>query len=371
MRIALLASGEAIHSRRWAVGLAERGHQVRLYTLEDVPAGFSADGGISIVRLGSRGLPDFIRYPLASPELNRELERFDPGLIDAHFVPSYGLLGALSGRHPLVVNCWGSDLLVAGDPLRRARARWVLGRADRVFVDAGNLGEAARRLGVGHDRLRTIPWGVECERFVMSADAAARRRARQQWPGEWGHGGDPGDPVVVSTRVLHPIYDVATLIRAWPEVHCRHPRARLLVAGDGPELEGLRHLAGGGGSASSVVFLGRLPREQLPELLAGADVYVSTSLSDSTSVSLLEAMSAGCYPVISDIDGNREWVSEETAAFFGVGDVAALSVRLAGAIDVLGNEDVRRANRRKVESEADWRLTIDRVEAEYRELTGG
>jgi glycosyltransferase involved in cell wall biosynthesis len=318
-----------------------------------------------VVRLASRGLPGFLRYPLAGPALNRELQSFDPDLVDAHFVPNYGLLGAMSGRHPLVVNCWGSDLLVAGDPFRRARARWVLGRAERVFVDADNLAVAARALGVADDRLRIIPWGVECDRFVFSSNGEERRRWREQWPDRWLGNADPAGPVVVSTRVLHPIYDVTTLIRAWPAVHACHPGARLVIAGDGPEREHLRDLAGAGGAGGSVVFLGRLPHDELPLLLSGADVYVSTSRSDSTSVSLLEAMSAGCYPVISDIEGNREWVSESTAAFFAVGDTEALSEMLTGALTGENGGEARRENRRRVERRADWRRTIDRVEAEY------
>jgi glycosyltransferase involved in cell wall biosynthesis len=368
MRIALLASGEAIHSRRWACALDERGHEVRLFTLQDVPTGFPPSERISVVRLPSRGIPDLLRYPLAGPGLNRELERFRPDLVDAHFVPNYGLLGAMSGRHPLVVNCWGSDLLVAADPFRRARVRWVLGRADRVFVDAANLAEAARGFGVGDDRLRLIPWGVDSRRFSFAAGGGARRAIRDQWPERWRSATEGDGPVVVSTRVLHPIYDVATLVRAWSSVCHRHPGARLLIVGDGPELENLRGLARS--AAGTVAFLGRLPHEELPRLLSGADVYVSTSLSDSTSVSLLEAMSAGCYPVISDIEGNREWVSERSAAFFAVGDEEVLASVLLQALAGTELEEAGRINRLRVETDADWQRTIDRVDEEYHRLAG-
>ena len=59
---------------------------------------------------------------------------------------------------------------------------------------------------------------------------------------------------------------------------------------------------------SSVKFLGRVPHEEMPNLLAQADIYVSTSLHDGTSVSLLEAMGSGAFPVVTDIPSNREWI---------------------------------------------------------------
>jgi glycosyltransferase involved in cell wall biosynthesis len=368
MKVALLASGEAIHSRRWAQGLSQRDLEVRLFTLEAPAAEFADESGIPVVSLPNRRLPDLLRYPLASPALNRELRRFGPDLLDAHFVPNYGLLGAMSRRRPLVVNCWGSDLLIGRDAFRRTRARWVLHRADLVFVDAENLGDAARGLGVGEDRLRVVPWGVDSRRFAFTAAPDARRQRRQSWPEAWRDATVSGGAVVVSTRVLHPIYDVATLVRAWPAVVRQHPDARLLIAGDGPDRSSLQSLAEANGAAATTSFLGRLPHESLPDLLAGADLYVSTSLSDSTSLSLLEAMSAGLYPIVSDISGNREWVSPESAALFPVGESEELAGRIIRSLDAADLSDARRRNRRLVESRADWQRTLDLVVEEYRSL---
>ena len=42
--------------------------------------------------------------------------------------------------------------------------------------------------------------------------------------------------------------------------------------------------------------------------LGQADIYVSTSLHDGTSVSLLEAMGSGAFPIVTDIPSNREWI---------------------------------------------------------------
>jgi glycosyltransferase involved in cell wall biosynthesis len=368
MRVAVLGSAAAVHTRRWSAALAERGFEVRVYSLEPAPPGASG-AGEALVMLPAWPLPGVLRYPLAARPLARALREFAPDLVDAHFVPNYGLLGALAGRRPLTVNCWGSDLLAARDPLRRARARWVLARAARVFVDADNLARAARELGVEDGRLAVVPWGVDTTQFAFSAEDAARRRARAAWPQAWLAGGRPQDPVVVSTRVLHAVYDVETLVRAWPHVARSLPRARCLVAGDGPRRGALAALAARNGAAGSLCFLGRLAPEELPRLLAGADAYVSTSLSDSTSLSLLEAMSAGAFPVVTGISGNREWVGETTAGLFPPRDAFALARALVAVLrDPGGRSAARAANRRTVEERGDRRRAMDRVAREFRAL---
>ena len=76
------------------------------------------------------------------------------------------------------------------------------------------------------------------------------------------------------------------------------------------------------------------PRCHKAELLGRAEIYLSASLSDSTSVSLLEAMASCAVPVVSDIEGNREWVGEgEGARLFPPGDSAALARALEHALD--------------------------------------
>ena len=157
MRIATLANASVVHARRWVEHFRARGHDVRVYSLEP---GWSDD----VVRLPALPLPGLLRYPLAVPRLQRELRRFGPDVVDAHFVPNYGLMGALSGFRPLSIAAWGSDLLVSTAATRwwrNARARFVRERAALVLCDAANLAEAARRAGADPARVRTISWGVD------------------------------------------------------------------------------------------------------------------------------------------------------------------------------------------------------------------
>src|SRR5262249_55674263 len=148
------------HTQRWAAHFRSRGHELRVWSLEDGPAELGAE------RLPRASLPGALRYPLAVPALRRALARFRPDVVDAHFVPNYGVMGVLAGRRPLCVSAWGSDLLVTApaNALQAARARFVLSRADAVITDGENLAAAARRFG-GGERVHLIPWGVDLARF--------------------------------------------------------------------------------------------------------------------------------------------------------------------------------------------------------------
>ena len=346
MRIAVLGNAEAIHTRRWASVLRGRGHEVRIFSLERPPAGESE--GVFVIP--SLPLPRVLRYPLARGACARALDSFSPDLVEAHFVPNYGFLAALVGRHPFAVQCWGSDLLVnaARSSLHARRARFALERADIVLADARVLGEAALSYGATLERLLVVPWGADLTRFPLAPLAP--------------------DPHVVSVRMLEPLYDVATLVEAVPAVRAAIPALRVTIAGDGPERAALSARAAALGVADTVRFVGRVPHAELPALLGSASAYVSTSRSDSTSISLLEAMASGATPVVSDIPGNREWI-DDGGRFFPVGDSAALSKAL---IDVLGDESFRRSaratNRARVEREGDWAANVRRIEDRYARL---
>ena len=359
VRVAVLGSAAVPHTGRWAAALVARGIEARVWSLEPAREGDPSRYRIDL--LPRAPVPGVLRYPLAAAALKRALAAFDPDVVDAHFVPNYGVLGVLSRRKPLVVNAWGSDLLAAHDPLRRARLAWVLGKADHVRVDAANLARVARGLGVPEEKLEILPWGAETGVFPLSPNREARLVARRAWPPEWSEVAGEG-PVAVSTRMHHPVYAIEALIDAWPRVAQALPEARCLVAGDGPLTAALEARARRQGVAASLVFLGRRTQAELAMLLQGAEAYVSTSLSDSTSLSLLEAMSAGAYPIVSAIEGNREWVTAESGFLFPPKDVGALSRGLIRALsDPSRFDPVRAQNRGLIESRGDWSRAMDRV----------
>jgi glycosyltransferase involved in cell wall biosynthesis len=118
-------------------------------------------------------------------------------------------------------------------------------------------------------------------------------------------------------------------------------------------------------------FRGTLSSEEIARELRAADVYVSTSKSDSTSVSLLEAMASGAIPVVTDLPANREWITDgENGLIVKERTPRALA---AAILQVLESPDfvagVREINYLVIGERGLWRDNMKRVEEAFLALT--
>jgi glycosyltransferase involved in cell wall biosynthesis len=117
-----------------------------------------------------------------------------------------------------------------------------------------------------------------------------------------------------------------------------------------------------------VHFAGPVALEDLPTYYRAADLYLTASRSDGSSVSLLEAMACGLPAVVSDIPGNREWVSTDVNGWRftpGRPDALADGLRAAFAARESLAEMGRRA-RSIAEARADWDRNFPRLLGAYR-----
>ena len=107
---------------------------------------------------------------------------------------------------------------------------------------------------------------------------------------------------------------------------------------------------------SLVVLLDWLPEEELANHYRNSHLYVSLSKSDGASVSLLEAMASGCFPVVLDIPANKEWIEDGINGFIVLSDdPKVLANRIVQAFE---NRELRiQAGRKNIEiikSRAMW-----------------
>jgi glycosyltransferase involved in cell wall biosynthesis len=119
-----------------------------------------------------------------------------------------------------------------------------------------------------------------------------------------------------------------------------------------------------------VQFKGELSRKDLMDCYRDSDIYVSTSLSDSTSVSLLEAMALGLIPIVTDTPGNREWIEDKKNGFlFPIYDHQALAKQILYAINKFTDcIDFREKNISLVKEKATWEDNMEAVETEFLRL---
>jgi L-malate glycosyltransferase len=186
----------------------------------------------------------------------------------------------------------------------------------------------------------------------------------------WDERRRTGAPVrILWTRQLKPIYDPETMIRALGGLKRLGVPFRAVIAGGGPMQPALEAMAGREGVSGGIRFEGFVDESRLAALYRDADFYVSLSLSDSTSQSLLEAMAAGLFPLVTDIAGNREWITHRREGYLvPPRDPEAVAYALAEAAREPEAARITERARAAVLARGSFRATLDELEARLRGL---
>jgi len=235
-----------------------------------------------------------------------------------------------------------------------------LSRAARIVTTSEHSsGAIRRRLGIAEDRIRVVPGGLE-QRFLDDPGVDAIARARERY------GVIPGSVLHVGS--LHVRKDLPTLVRA---VSMLPPSLapRLVLAGSGPEEEGLRSMARMIGMADRLHLAGFVDDEDLPAVYGAASCVVLAGTGEGFGLPVLEAMAAGT-PVVAARAGALPEVVGRAGRLFTAGDSAALAAHLR---DVLGSRDVAArmgAEGRERASSFSWDRAARGIEAVLREAVG-
>jgi glycosyltransferase involved in cell wall biosynthesis len=149
--------------------------------------------------------------------------------------------------------------------------------------------------------------GIDTDRFRPFADVAERQRmlARYNLP--------EGSFLIGTVGRFDPVKNYPMLLRAFARLPRGIREPHLVFVGDGPCRRELEKMAEEMGIAGRVTFLGRQYR--VHEILPLLDVFVLSSITEGTSVALLEAQACGVPAVVTDVGGNGFIVSHGENGF--------------------------------------------------------
>ena len=168
------------------------------------------------------------------------------------------------------------------------------------------------------------------------------------------------------------IYGHDYFINALPEVIRKAPDTRTIFVGSGTLKTHYEEKINNMGLNSYVYFAGKVNEQEMADYLNTADIYITTSLSDGTSCSLLEAMACRLPVIVSDAPSYFEWVQDGSNGFIVPRkDSSTLAKRI---IELLNNDSLRLdmgiKNYYIAQERADWEKNFDILEGIYRKLTG-
>lgn len=240
-------------------------------------------------------------------KIKEVIREFGPDVIHVHQANSvalYATLAARSFKIPLVLTTWGSDILLAPNksPILKSFTRYCIKKADVVTADAEFLGEAVVRLyPPAAKKLVVANFGIEIHDEIPLEK----------------------ENIIYSNRLHKKLYNIDEIIRAFKKLEDTGRNTyRLVIAAVGEDTEALKKLAHSLGlDSSKVEFVGWLSKEDNIRMYARSKVYVTIPDSDATSISLLEAMYYGCYPVVSPLPSKNEWIRDGINGQYYAGDL--------------------------------------------------
>lgn len=247
-------------------------------------------------------------------------------LVHAHqYTPFfYALMARMSYRRPPVL--FTEHGRHFPDYPRRKRLwanRLLLERRDRVV----GVGQSVRQAlidneGFPPERVDVVYNGISLAAKTSSGD-------RQGVRAELGLEDDT--PLILQVARLDYLKDHATAVRAMAEVVRQYPQARLVLVGEGPERKAIEDLIASMGLRDRVQLLGL--RLDVSRLLAGADLFLLSSISEGIPLTIIEAMAAGLPVVATRVGGVPEVVEDgRTGLLAPAGDPVALG---AGILKLL------------------------------------
>ncbi len=284
-------------------------------------------------------------------------------IMHGHWVVPGGVMAAAAAPAlPLVISLHGSDVYVAETvaPATLA-ARHAFRRAGYVTACSDDLARRALALGAAPDRIGTVPYGVDVDRFRPDSTARAARRL------ELGVG--DRTPLVLAAGRLVRKKGFEYLIDAL----ARLPGVVLALAGEGTLEAELRERARRAGVADRVRCLGNVPQERVGELFAAADVVCVPSVRDDRGNVdglpnvLMEALAAGSPVVTTAAGGILSVVTDDvTGLIVPERDSEAIAAALARIIaqPALGRR-LGSAARTLVEQRFGWSRAAEAFEAAY------
>jgi L-malate glycosyltransferase len=355
MRILYFSKDYGPHDHRFLSALSESSHQVFYLRLErgfrqseerPIPKGIEVipwSGGLHPVRLSDG--------PGLLVELRQIIKRIQPDVLHAGPIQSCAFLVALSGFHPLLVMSWGFDLMKDAD--RGWQWRWAtkyaLEHADWFTSDCEVTRHKALAFGVPLEQTTVFPWGVDLEQFSP--------QPRQAEPG------GSNEFTLLCNRSWEPNYGVDVLAHAFVKVARQRADIRLLLLGGGSQADLLQGIFTAGGISNRIELGGQVRNSDLPGYYRKADVFISPSHVDGSSVSLLEALACGLPCLVSDIPANKEWVTvDQNGWLFPDGDAEALADLIIKAMNQ--HEELRQIGQkaRQVAIErADWKKNFEQL----------
>ncbi len=347
-------TGVTVHVDKLAQYMSEKGEEVYVYFLQ-----------------GKQINKKFSNNKINISSLKKELENLRPDVIHVHSIwehvyPSWQAAQSIGSRFFITIHgTWQFLYKTPGMKTFKNKlkfwwyyhSKWKKMVRSATAIIALNSIEERIYKKLKAPQIYRIPNGVDCQQF--RPDRALESLSLKSISKDF----------LLFVGAIQEPKGIFTLLEALNILKEQNMNLPLVVAGSGPELEKAQQISRE--SSLNVSFLGKVPHENIPILMAKANLFILPSFEESFATVYLEAMASGTPCVGTNTGGTPEIIDhEENGYLIEPGNaqmLAHLLKKIFGSSDYKQRlKEMGQKARQKVEKNFDWRVIVPKLLDAYR-----
>ncbi len=341
-KILFLGDSRSIHLKRWINYFENRGYKTSLATFTS-PNLTECKNCIYLSKQKFKVEGKNFHYLFGLIKLVRYIQKIRPDFINAHFSYSYGFLGIFACRlarlKPIFsVVCHGSDVLNGSIPmLTNIINKWVFKKTDSIIAVSDQINDRLHEMGVHGEKILKIQYGLDVKTQVVI---------------------EKKDIDIISTRDFTKNSRIEEMIEQIKFIKKKEIRIVFVMSKiNKNDFERLTK------KYKWICFFKDLQNEKVVSLINRSLFYISATKSDGTSISLLEALAGGAFPILSNIPANRSWVVDGiNGKLFDTLKQFKLDIQDCLKLDKKILKNTAEMNRRLISMKADYNKNMEIIE---------
>ena len=361
MKLLLLSDTYSEHTEKWALGLANKGVEVGLFSFNKASYEWYNHPNITVFfepekKINAESTLTKLAYLKYVTILKKIIRHFQPDVLHAHYATSYGLVGALSGFHPYVISSWGTDVMKFPNKnfVAKSILKYNFRNADLLCATSPTISDCIHQ--VIQKPVTVIPFGVNVDDF-------SPKKVKSLF--------SDGDFVLGSIKPLEDLYNIDVLIKSFASLYPKYPKLKLLIAGEGSDEKKLMELATTLNVSDAITFTGRIPFSEISRYYNMIDVLVNISEYESFGVSVIEAMACEKPVIVTNVGGLKDIVLDDNLGLkVEVRNIEQTSAAIESLItDKVKYAEIGGNSRRHVIEHYSWKTNLEQMLNIYSDLT--
>lgn len=363
MKVVILANPKSTHTTKWVNSLNEKGVDIYLFSLNDYDIElFNKDIKIEVFKIPKKiqnnksGSFSKFLYAVSLNKLKNFIKKVKPDILHAHYISSYGLLGAMTSFHPYLISVWGTDIYYVPEKnfINRKLIEFSLSKADKIFSTSHVMCKQTKKFT--NKEVEVIPFGIDIDIFKPIHIESLFKKE---------------DIVIGTIKTLEKIYGIEYLIRAFKVVKDKLPSIslKLLIVGGGLDENYFKKIIKELELENNTIFTGFIVPNEIPKYHNMIDIFLALSERESFGVSILEASACEKPVIVSDAEGFTEIVKNNLTGFIvekrNIQQIVEVLTKLV--LNKILREKIGKAGREEVIKFYNWKDNVNQIIKAYEE----